>query len=337
MTKTTTYKPKQPFDILQSLLHRIDPNHCIYGPSLCDLLDPVVPVETIPREIELCLSSFRYDKLIGLFEDVGFLRTSIVRNISSNGDNCKLSTLDIVINDVPFTLDVLSGNQAQLNDIHPDFTCNNLFQKKLGKGTYIGIMKPDPSEKMSNDKFLSCCIRDIYQHKLVPMVPDDLISITEKTPANKRRQHVKMIRQAIKMLNRGWTLEPSLTGKKLEFTRYQNNDDKESCAICQEKHDPTTSIVLVCGHAFHIDCLYRQMCEEGPTSYKCALCNKHILFTGTHQLKPDECTHPEEDEQPMTGHVVVRIRHPIQVGSIHHSPEDLEDENYEDEEEVSYT
>lgn len=53
-----------------------------------------------------------------------------------------------------------------------------------------------------------------------------------------------------------------------------------------------TPLKLVCGHSYHLKCLCHLMLEEGPTSYKCPLCQKEILFSGTYA--PVDPSLPEE-------------------------------------------
>lgn len=287
MTESKVYTSKAPFDILESILKRLDPQHCLYGSFLYRLIDPSQTLETIPRQLSVQMSRFKFDKFVHLLDDTGFLRSSLTRSNTLLGDSYTQAQLELEINGAPFSLEILALNGSGSQKLKPwtDFTCNNLAFIGKNVGTVIALRVSDPQEKMSDEQFLGRCFRDIYAHKLVPMCPDSHLRMTEKTHPHIRRQYVKMVRHAMHHMTQGWTLEPSLTGKALEFTQYKPTSSLEVCVICQEKMTEL-AVTLVCGHSFHIDCLYRQMMEDGPPAYKCSLCNKHILFSGKPDVKP---------------------------------------------------
>jgi hypothetical protein len=278
MTESKIYSAKAPFDILESILKRLDPLHCLYGSFLFRLIDPKQALETIPRQLNVQMSRLKLDKFIQLLDDTGFLRSSMTRSTTLGGESYTQAQLELEISGNPFSLEILALQGSHNLKSWTDFTCNNLAFLAKNAGTAISLRVTDPQGKLSDEQFMGRCFRDIYANKLVPMCPDSHLRLTEKTHPHIRRQYVKMVRHAMHHMTQGWTLEPSLTGKKLEFTRYIPQESPDVCVICQEKM-LDLAVTLMCGHSFHIDCLYRQMMEEGPTAYKCSLCNKHILFS----------------------------------------------------------
>ena len=62
------------------------------------------------------------------------------------------------------------------------------------------------------------------------MCPDEYLVLTEETTAEIRRHHVNMIATAIRMIDKGWTLCPSLTGKAL-YSRYTRQEPVMMCAL----------------------------------------------------------------------------------------------------------
>lgn len=284
MTESKVFPPKTPLEILQAVLTRLDRFHCLYGAFLYRLIDPSQSLEVIPRQINVQIARDKHGKFVQFLEDTGFLRSSTTRSNTLMGEPYTQSFLELDINGTLFSLEVLAtrGN----HNLKPwnDFTCNNLALLSKATGTVITLRTSDPYGKLTDEQFMGRCIRDICAHKLVPMCPDAHLKMNEKTHPHIRRQYVKMVHQAIHLMAQGWTLEPSPTGKSLEFTRYTPVVPPDACVICQEKMTEL-AVSLVCGHSFHIDCLRRQMSEDGPTSYKCCLCTKHILFSGKPETK----------------------------------------------------
>jgi hypothetical protein len=304
MTESKVYSAKAPFDILESILKRLDPLHCLYGSFLYRLIDPKQALETIPRQLNVQMSRLKLDKFIQLLDDTGFLRLSMTRSTILIGESYNQAQLELEINGSPFSLEILALQGGSSGNLKPwtDFTCNNLAFFAKNTGTAISLRVSDPQGKLSDEQFMGQCFRDIYAHKLVPMCPDAHLRLTDKSHPHIRRQYVKMVRHAMHHMAQGWTLEPSLTGKKLDFTRYMPRDSPDVCVICQEKM-ADLAVTLVCGHSFHIDCLYRQMMESGPTSYKCSLCNKHILFSG----KSDKVEKHERPSHPLVRSVAPSV------------------------------
>ena len=119
-----------------------------------------------------------------------------------------------------------------------DFTFNNLLMtsgsngmdSRNGERGSLSLRVEDPTKKFGSAQFLGICIRDIIGHRLVPMCPDEYLVLTEETTAEIRRHHVNMIATAIRMIDKGWTLCPSLTGKTL-YSRYTRQEPVMMCAL----------------------------------------------------------------------------------------------------------
>ncbi len=374
MSEHKTYSVKTPFEILEAVLRRIDPKYAFFGVALTELLDPSVPLDRVPNELKIRLTTQKYNCLLHVLEDVSFLRSSLIREGHEKGRAYMLSSLDLSIQGTPFNLSVLACNNINMFD-WCDFTFNNLLMTSGSNGMdsrntmrgSLSLRVEDPTKKFGSAQFLGICIRDIIGHRLVPMCPDEYLVLTEETTAEIRRHHVNMIATAIRMIDKGWTLCPSLTGKTLSFTLYTPGASHDVCSICLDALGPTVekekekevvkqeqeqermkledgwrprdsfdtnekgkevleivvtpvvepvkprttlplmeigcdcksshpkpptnqrAITLACGHAFHIDCIMRLMCEEGPTSYRCPLCKQHINF---------DTTHPPQEQKP---------------------------------------
>lgn len=340
MSEHKTYPVKAPFEILEAVLRRVDPKYAFFGVALTELLDPSVPLDRVPNELKIRLITPKYNRLLHILEDVSFLRSSLTREGYEKGSSYVTSTLELVISGTPFNLEILACNRANMFE-WCDFTFNNLLMtagssgitSRNGDRGSLSLRVEDPTKKLGSAQFLGVCIRDIISHRLVPMCPDDYLILTEETSPELRRHHVSMISTAIRMMEKGWTLCPSLTGKTLEFTLYTSGSSHDVCSICLESlgekrdegekkeeekeeekeeanaglprtpvprttlpiveckatHSKSTNqkaVVLACGHAFHIDCITRLMCEDGPTSYRCPLCKQHINFDTKHPAPP---------------------------------------------------
>lgn len=375
MSEHKTYPVKAPFEILEAVLRRVDPKYAFFGVALTELLDPSVPLDRVPNELKIRLTTQKYNRLLHVLEDVSFLRSSLIREGHEKGRAYMLSSLDLSIQGTPFNLSVLACNNINMFD-WCDFTFNNLLMtsgsngmaSRNGERGSLSLRVEDPTKKFGSAQFLGICIRDIIGHRLVPMCPDEYLVLTEDTTSEIRRHHVNMIATAIRMIDKGWTLCPSLTGKALLFTLYTPGASHDVCSICLDSLGPTgpsglsgekekekevvkqeqelmkledtcekdvcdsneknkgkevieivvesvkprttlplmecgcdcksshpkppanqRAITLACGHAFHIDCITRLMCEDGPTSYRCPLCNQHINF---------DTTHPPQGQKP---------------------------------------
>lgn len=383
MAEHKTYPVKAPFEILEAILRRVDSKYSFFGVALTELLDPSVPLDRVPNELKIRLSTPKYNRLFHILEDVSFLRSSLIREGREKGKPYTMSELELMISGTPFNLEVLACNSPNIFD-WCDFTFNNLLMtagatgvaSRNGDRGSLSLRVDDPTKKLGSAQFLGICIRDIIGHRLVPMCPDDYLVLTEETSPELRRHHVNMISTAIRMIEKGWTLCPSLTGKTLEFTLYTLGSSHDVCSICLESlgetecgkekecekecgkekekekecetgkecreicvspenprttlpiveckatHSKSThqqAVTLACGHSFHIDCITRLMCEDGPTSYRCPLCKQHINFDTKHPLPQPEQRHhsPQRRALPRSRQSQVeeqRDRSPGQLG-----------------------
>lgn len=124
-----------------------------------------------------------------------------------------------------------------------------------------------------------------------------------------RRKNIHLLNSAIKMISCGWFLMPDLTGKFIDINlhklvpeqpnlrpvytvylqdRYKHNNQIEAeddiCPSCQDSFTEApagTSIKLKCGHAFHMECVYKQMMQLGPTASQCAVCRAEEPLLGS--------------------------------------------------------
>jgi hypothetical protein len=286
MAESKVYPAKSPVEIVQSILRQIDPLCCLYGPFMYHLFETDLKSQDskeLATQMSLQMARNRYTKFLAFLEAAGFLRASVSRTNTVMGQNCTQASLSLEINGTSVSLDVVAIPMSSNPKPWSDFTCNNIAiitHRTGGKALVLRMSDPDGKD----EQFIGRCIQDIVKHRLVPMCPDIHLRVTEKSHPHIRQQCVKMIKQAMHLMAQGWTLEPSLTGKKLEFTPYVSTSP-ESCVICQEKMT-SLAVTLLCGHSYHIDCLCRQMMESGPSSYKCGLCGKHILFSKPEPERP---------------------------------------------------
>ena len=133
MSEHKTYPVKTPFEILEAVLRRVDPKYAFFGVALTELLDPSVPLDRVPNELKIRLTTQKYNRLLHVLEDVSFLRSSLIREGHEKGRAYMLSSLDLSIQGTPFNLSVLACNNINMFD-WCDFTFNNLLMTSGSNG-----------------------------------------------------------------------------------------------------------------------------------------------------------------------------------------------------------
>ena len=299
---TQNFEPKNGIQIIEDCLSISDKKFIIFGGYLRDIFDPTNMNHTF-KDIDVMLTNNGLNKFRVIIEAAGFLR-SICKPINSDYSN---QVFELEIQGQKISMDINTiENQSRFGQ-WCDFTCNNLCKirsakSSIGHSTGITTRCAHPSNDLTNEKWLAKCLHDISSHLLVPMCPPEWMVMHKDSKREERIHHIGMIRRAMKMIKRGWTLMRGLNGLKLKFTIYNGT---EECAICQEKIDEKTGVQLVCKHPYHIDCLYHLACGEGPTAYNCPTCREHIMFSPNKQIKKikinkNEKTSPETDKKDIS-------------------------------------
>jgi len=269
-----TYESKTPVQIIESCLKLADSRSTIFGGYLRDVFDPS-NVDHKFKDLDILITNQGITKFIDILDAAGFIRSmeKPIHGVYST------RTLHTEINGESLVMDVSILEGHGHHKEWCDFTCNNLCKvvgcDHIGQSGGITTRVADPTGKFVGEYWLAKCLQDISSHTLVLMCPGEWLIMNKQSSREHRICHIRLIQRTMKMMRRGWKLGPSLNGLNLNFKIYNGTD---LCTICQEKMEDVTGIVLTCKHAFHIDCIYRMACEDGPTSYSCPLCREHISF-----------------------------------------------------------
>jgi hypothetical protein len=374
MAEYRRFPRKSPLDILTTLITGVTTNEIFFVGSI---------VSNIINDENRANSEFGIRLTTGIPQLIKRLSDAAVLDYSiqlrySDGSPTRYK-LGIMIQNVSFGLNVTIKNP--LNE-YCDFTHDNIKMKIIEgdqeKMPSMGLLYSDPTGKSDAFSFYAKCLDDIRNHRLVPMCPDDILTITQNSKPYQRRAFIILLGRALEFLSKGWTLHPSLNGKSLTYTLYSPTEDPpkeeaEKCSICMDNLLPhqitndanevkpidrpidvihrnnvaknankrkvgaksrvksadegvlsedisytncVTPLTLVCGHSYHLRCITHLMLEEGPTSYKCPLCQKEILFSGNFEI-PIETTNDPGAVSPTV--------HPRR--QVEDSPEPEEDED----------
>lgn len=271
------FGPKDPFYILQNIFRHVMPEWTLYGGYLRDLYDPHNKGTHI-HDIDVRMNTkYQLDKLIDFTKQFGYLREMEIFDSTKYG--LTSYRLILKINDQDYHVD-LSIPQTKNNDTC-DFTCNNLIMMDFG------IVRPRIfRHDLSDHEWLDQIYDDINNHRLVPMFPSNYLTLDSNTPYKIRFFHMKMIKRAIKMMTRGWTLCPHIDGGELKFTIYEGakiecvicTSDIIGCPIKVQSDTKEYAIILKCTHIFHVDCIFEHMKQKATYSKLCPCCREPIMF-----------------------------------------------------------
>lgn len=291
------YAKPSPREILLNLIRHADSRSSIYGGVIRDMLDTNKMPSDLRSDIDVVISRMGYERFLEATQLGGFLREVKEKPMGvaphrggrySHHDESPIVTYNVLleIGSTEFELDLNVGKQNTC-----DFTCNNLMQSPDNPNA-ITTRCADPMGT-TGLPWITRCIRDIAERVLVPMCPVEVLSLNERSSQGDRCKTVNLIRRAMKRMQEGYTLKSHLSGAALTFEVYQpipsnqpqedhseGSVDLEKCSICQEVMDkPLTSVVLLCGHPLHIDCLLSLVHTEGTPSSRCPICRKVVMFT----------------------------------------------------------
>jgi len=123
---------------------------------------------------------------------------------------------------------------------------------------------------------LNKCIQDTKDRKLVPMYGSNHLTLSGKKYDNPYSNkdmlgHLEIVRRAIKMQNRGWSLLPHINGDELKFNCYRG---LLHCTICNNVNEICKrGIQLECGCKFHANCLFfHVITNKNYALVKCPIC-----------------------------------------------------------------
>lgn len=242
------------FKIVEAMISLADDRAILYGGYIRDSLTE----ERVPKDLDVIMSESGAMRLSKAIEKLG----GTVAKVKGDYETLRLSVS-------------LAGEMCNIDCTAPemynwcDFTCNNL---QLTSDGTMSLRCNRPNLDLLR------CIRDINAKKLVPMCPQEWL-LTFET-ANDRQYMVNLLQRAMKMMRRGWTLQPHLNGEQLHFVATKINPQVEQkCPVCQEAITKSlTAVDLKCNHSFHIKCLKKLIHSNGPSSYKCPICRQNIKF-----------------------------------------------------------
>ncbi len=163
-----------------------------------------------------------------------------------------------------------------------DFTCNNLIMRSNGTiGTRCG---PLHYTQYNEIQWTSKCIKDTMDKKLVWMIYPGIfngLSIEEKIEFNWRLE-----KRLKKMQEKGYKYnKESISNFRLWRIHshkdvFEGRSISENCAICSDKYEETTkmkTIILMCGHDFHYDCIKKW--KVGQENETCPTCRENIIYS----------------------------------------------------------
>jgi len=269
-----TYEQKTPVQIIESCLKLADERSTIFGGYLRDIFDPNNQSREF-KDLDILITDRGATQFTNTLEAAGFLR-SVEKPLRSAYST---RTLQVEIQGEMISMDISLLEGHRRHKEWCDFTCNNLCKVtssgEIGQPGGITTRVTDPSGKFTDEMWLAKCMQDIATHTLTLMCPGEWLTMTKQSNREERIRHIRLIQRTMKMMRRGWKLGPSLNGLDLKFKIYKGDD---VCSICRDKMEDGSGVVLTCSHPFHIDCIYKMACENGPTSYSCPLCREHLNF-----------------------------------------------------------
>lgn len=271
-----TFTKRSPEEIVYSLLQAADSNVTIYGGIIRDLFDPSKQGKTGTSDIDVFIGKWGYKQFLEAVINAGFIRECTEKkagpaHLGGAYSHSRIEQSFNVVLEVEkrlFSLDLNVGS----HDVC-DFTCNNLC---FESGRNIRTRCEDVFTKTKGLMWMSRCIQDIVNHRLVPMCPLSVMRIDERSGPSQRRQHINLVRRAMIRMAQGYTLEPHLDGSRLIFEVYKGFNQ---CPCCLDTMlEDLAAVMLLCGHPVHINCLLSIVHTDGPPSTRCPLCRSPLLL-----------------------------------------------------------
>lgn len=299
----TTIAPKPHVEVFLNLLFKEIPTACVYGGYLRDTIAGGSTGGSTFKDIDVRIPQGSLQGFEKLLEQMDFIRKITRRRVYEicYGDT---TTLELAIGgqllQVDFTTGIASDFARRRARASPfedwcDFTCNNLAYTKEG---HLTTRCPDPSGQKTGLVWLLQCIQDARDRKLVPICPTQFMKADRIVKDWILRGHLGMVRRALKMQARGWTLCPHIEGAELKFT--PSVSDQDLCPKCEDALGGH-SIKLMCGCCFHADCIFLHTASKVDSDAHCPKCFDIIRTSVREPKQPKQPAISSESVTPLTG------------------------------------